>query len=144
MSEPRFLTHIQTLPSWLAGRVADRGRELVAAAIAAEGLKLPQHAVLAAVAECGPIAQADLVRLLRFDPKDMVVLINHLEHAGLAARRPDPHDRRKNAVTATSRGLEVLDRCARLAEDANAELLASLTDAETRQLMQLMDRVHRG
>jgi DNA-binding MarR family transcriptional regulator len=139
---PDALGHIQSLPSWLVGRVAARGRNLVADAIAEEGLRLPQHAVLAAVAEYGPVAQADLVRRLGFDAKDVVLLLNHLEDAGLAVGRPDPRDRRKNAVTVTSTGLRTLGRCAELAERANAELLAPLSEAEGKQLMELLGRVY--
>ncbi|MFJ3662687.1 MarR family winged helix-turn-helix transcriptional regulator [Streptomyces sp. NPDC090119] len=138
----RALAHIESLPSWLAGRVAARGRDLVTGAIATEGLKLPQYAVLAAVAEHGPVAQADLVRRLGFDPKDVVLLVNHLEAAGLAVRAPDPDDRRKNAVTVTPAGRETLRRCAALAERANAELLAPLSAEEGRRLMELLRRVH--
>ncbi|MES5820814.1 MarR family transcriptional regulator [Streptomyces sp. RG80] len=138
---PRALAHIQSLPSWLVGRVAARGRSLVAQAIAVEGLKLTHHAVLAAVCENGPLAQADLVRQLGFDAKDVVLLVNHLEAAGLAVRAADPRDRRKNAVTVTPAGVETLERCAELAQRANAELLAPLSEAEGRQLMELLTRV---
>ncbi|MBB4986405.1 MarR family winged helix-turn-helix transcriptional regulator [Streptomyces nymphaeiformis] len=140
--DPHALAHIQSLPSWLVGRVAARGRGLVAEAIAEEGLKLPQHAVLAAVSEYGPVAQADLVRRLGFDAKDVVLLLNHLEKAGLARREPDPKDRRKNAVTVTPAGAQVLARCAELAERANSALLAPLSEAEARQLMELLTRVY--
>lgn len=136
------LQHIQSLPSWLAGRVAARGRDLVAEAIAAEGLKLPHHAVLAAVSEYGPVAQADLVRRLGIDAKDVVLLLNHLEAAGLLLRAPDPRDRRKNAVTVTPAGTRTLERCAALADQANAELLAPLTPTEHGQLMHLLSRIH--
>lgn len=136
------LAHIQSLPTWLVGRVAARGRGLVADAIAAEGLKLMHHAVLAATAEYGPVAQADLGRRLAVDPKDMVGILNHLQRAGLVLRTPDPADRRKNAVTVTPRGAEVLTRCAALAETANAELLAPLGADEQRQLIALLTRLH--
>jgi MarR family transcriptional regulator, lower aerobic nicotinate degradation pathway regulator len=139
---PRALAHIQSLPSWLAGRVAARGRSLVAQAFAAEKLKPAHHAVLAAVCEHGPVAQADLVRRLGFDAKDVVLLVNHLEDAGLAVREPDPTDRRKNAVTVTPAGVETLKRCMKLAERANAELLAPLSEAEGRHLMELLTRVY--
>ncbi|SEL93685.1 MarR family winged helix-turn-helix transcriptional regulator [Streptacidiphilus jiangxiensis] len=138
---PRALDHIQSLPSWLAGRVAARGRDLVAEAIAAEGLKLPHHAVLAAVADEGPMAQADLVRRLGFDAKDVVLMLNHLERQGLLVREPDPRDRRKNAVTLTSMGAAVLERCARLADEANDRLLTSLGPDERRTLVSLLARV---
>ncbi|MER5355478.1 MarR family winged helix-turn-helix transcriptional regulator [Kitasatospora sp. NPDC002551] len=136
------LQHIQSLPSWLVGRVAARGRGLVADAIAAQGLKLLQHAVLAAVAEYGPVAQAELGRRLAVDPKDMVGVLNHLQRAGYVLRAPDPADRRKNAVTVTPEGVAVLARCAELAESANEELLAPLTPGEQRQLMALLGRLH--
>ncbi|MCC5576173.1 MarR family transcriptional regulator [Microtetraspora sp. AC03309] len=141
---PRALAHIQSLPSWLAGQVAARGRSLVAEAIAEEGLKLPHHAVLAAVSEYGPVAQADVVRRLGFDAKDVVLLLNDLEEAGLAVRDPDPQDRRKNAVTVTPAGARTLKRCAELAERANAALLAPLSAAEGQQLVELLARVYEG
>ncbi|MEY2233542.1 MULTISPECIES: MarR family winged helix-turn-helix transcriptional regulator [Streptomyces] len=136
------LQHIQSLPSWLVGRVAARGRELVAAALAAEGLKLMHHAVLAATAEYGPVAQADLGRRLAVDPKDMVGMLNHLQEAGLVLRAPDPDDRRKNAVTVTPEGTAVLARCATLAEAANAEFLAPLDPPEREHLVALLTRLH--
>ncbi|MGW3328889.1 MarR family winged helix-turn-helix transcriptional regulator [Streptomyces virginiae] len=136
------LQHIQSLPSWLVGRVAARGRELVAAALAAEGLKLMHHAVLAATAEYGPVAQADLGRRLAVDPKDMVGMLNHVQEAGLVLRTPDPADRRKNAVTVTPEGTAVLARCAALAEAANAEFLAPLDPAEREHLVALLTRLH--
>lgn len=136
------LAHIQALPSWLVGRVAARGRSLVAEALAAEGLKLAHHAVLAATAEYGPVAQADLGRRLGIDPKDLVGLLNHLEGAGLVLRAPNPADRRKNAITLTPAGTATLTRCASLAETANAEFLSPLTPAERSTLMALLTRVH--
>ncbi|MFB7242106.1 MarR family transcriptional regulator [Streptomyces populi] len=139
---PSALTHIQSLPSWLAGRVAARGRSLVADAIAGEGLRLSHHAVLATVSEYGPVAQADVVRRLGFDAKDVVLLLNDLEEAGLAVREPDPRDRRKNAVTVTPKGVRTLERCAESAERANAVLLAPLDAAESEQLVALLTRVY--
>jgi DNA-binding MarR family transcriptional regulator len=100
--------------------------------------------VLAAVSEYGPVAQADLVRRLGVDAKDVVLLLNHLEETGLVVREPDPRDRRKNAVTVTPAGDRILERCAELAERANAELLAPLSAAERRQLMALLTRVYKA
>ncbi|MGW4688040.1 MarR family winged helix-turn-helix transcriptional regulator [Streptomyces sp. NPDC004244] len=136
------LQRIQSLPTWLVGRVAARGRGMVADAIAAEGLKLMHHAVLAATAEYGPVTQADLGRRLAVDPKDMVGTLNHLQKEGLVLRAPHPSDRRKNVVTVTPAGTAVLSRCGTLAEAANAELLAPLTPDERKQLMTLLTRLH--
>lgn len=136
------LQHIQSLPSWLIGRVAARGRSLVAEALAEQGVKMLHHAVLAAVSELGPIAQADLGRRLAIDPKDLVGILNDLQADGLTVREPDPRDRRKNAVTVTPAGQDLLERCTAVAETANAQLLAPLAPAEARRLMTLLTRLH--
>lgn len=135
------LRSIRVLPSWILGRAADRGRALVAAALAREGLKMWHHVVLSAVAELGPVAQAELVRGVGLDAKDMVGVLNDLQDAGLVVRAPDPHDRRKNAVTVTADGRRLLARCERAARRANDELLAPLTVVERELLTSLLTRV---
>ncbi|MDX3451413.1 MarR family winged helix-turn-helix transcriptional regulator [Streptomyces sp. ME02-8801-2C] len=135
------LRSIRVLPSWILGRAADRGRALVAAALAGEGLKMWHHVVLSAVAELGPVAQAELVRGVGLDAKDMVGVLNDLQAVGLVVRAPDPHDRRKNAVTLTAQGRRLLARCERAARKANEELLAPLTVVERELLTGLLTRV---
>ncbi|MEW2114075.1 MarR family winged helix-turn-helix transcriptional regulator [Streptomyces sp. NPDC005474] len=135
------LRSIRVLPSWILGKAADRGRALVAAALAGEGLKMWHHVVLSAVAELGPVAQAELVRGVGLDAKDMVGVLNDLQAAGLVVRAPDPHDRRKNAVTVTAAGRRLLARCERAARKANDELLAPLTGVERELLTALLTRV---
>ncbi|WJV45229.1 MarR family winged helix-turn-helix transcriptional regulator [Streptomyces flavofungini] len=134
---------IRALPSWLLGRAAARGRALVADALAAEGLKMWHHVVLAAVADLGPVAQADLGRGIQLDPKDLVGVLNDLQGAGLVERTPDPRDRRKNAVTLTAEGRALLRRCATAARAANADLLAPLSAAEREAFLDMLERVAR-
>ncbi|MBS2534080.1 winged helix-turn-helix transcriptional regulator [Catenulispora sp. NF23] len=140
-TQPRPLDRIQALPSWLTGRVAARGRARLTEAIAKEDLNLAHLAVLAAAVQAAPLAQADLVRRLTIDAKDMVLLINHLEHLGHVVRDPDPRDRRKNVIRVTPQGSAALNRCLKEAERVNAELLAPLEDGERRQLLELLGRV---
>ncbi|WP_164417701.1 MarR family winged helix-turn-helix transcriptional regulator [Streptomyces salinarius] len=135
------LPEIRSLPSWLLGRAAARGRALVADALAAEGLKMWHHVVLSAVRDLAPVAQADLGRGIGLDPKDLVGVLNDLQSAGLVVRVPDPGDRRKNAVSLTEEGGRVLVRCEEAARAANAELLAPLTEDERARLMDLVRRV---
>lgn len=132
---------IRTLPSWLLGRAAARGRGLVAEALGREGLKMWHHVVLSAVADLGPLAQAELGRSVSLDPKDMVGVLNDLQADGLVERAPDPADRRKNAITITARGRRTVRRCAEAAEQANAELLAPLSAAERAQFLALLARI---
>ncbi|MFG2648705.1 MarR family winged helix-turn-helix transcriptional regulator [Streptomyces sp. NPDC048436] len=132
---------IRTLPSWLLGRAAARGRGLVAEALAGEDMKMWHHVVLSAVADQGPVAQAALGRSISLDPKDLVGVINDLQDAGLVLRAPDPADRRKNAVTITRDGERTLRRCAEVARRANDELLAPLSAAERERFLALLTRI---
>ncbi|MGW2229765.1 MarR family winged helix-turn-helix transcriptional regulator [Streptomyces formicae] len=132
---------IRTLPSWLLGRAAARGRGLVADALAREGLKMWHHVVLSAVADLGPVAQAELGRSVSLDPKDVVGVINDLQAEGLVDRAPDPADRRKNAITITGEGRRLVTRCAAAAERANDDLLAPLSAAERERFLAMLTRI---
>lgn len=135
------LPAIRSLPSWLLGRAAARGRSLVADALAAEGLKMWHHVVLSAVRDLAPVAQADLGRGVGLDPKDLVGVLNDLQSAGLVVREPDPGDRRKNAVSLTGPGERLLRRCEKAAREANDVLLAPLTETEREQFTRLLVRI---
>ncbi|AJP04712.1 MarR family transcriptional regulator [Streptomyces cyaneogriseus subsp. noncyanogenus] len=142
MAEDAPLPAIRSLPSWLLGRAAARGRALVAEALAAEGMKMWHHVVLSAVRDLGPVAQADLGRGVRLDPKDLVGVLNDLQAAGLVVREPDPGDRRKNAVSLTGEGARLLARCEKAARAANDELLGPLTAAERTRFVEMLTRIH--
>lgn len=134
---------IRVLPSWLLGRAAARGHRLVAEALATEGMRMMHHAVLSAVAETGPVSQAELGRIVGIDPKDMVTVVTDLQRDGLVTRTPDPRDRRKNAVEVSAEGRRVLRRTQKLGDRANDELTAALTPAEREQLIGLLTRIVR-
>ncbi|MFB8771581.1 MarR family winged helix-turn-helix transcriptional regulator [Streptomyces broussonetiae] len=132
---------IRALPSWLLARAAARGRTLMAQALAAEGLKVWHHVVLLAVRDLAPVAQADLGRRVRLDPKDLVGVLDDLQSAGLVLRAPDPRDRRKNAVSLTKEGARLLARCERAAGRADEELLSPLTAAERERFTGMLARI---
>ncbi|MFC3574182.1 MarR family winged helix-turn-helix transcriptional regulator [Streptomyces yaanensis] len=140
MAEPPLLA-IRSLPSWLLGRAAARGRALVADALAAEGMKMWHHVVLSAVRDLAPVAQADLGRSVGLDPKDLVGILNDLQAAGHVVREPDPKDRRKNAVSLTPDGARLLTRCEQAAREANDALLAPLPAADRDRFMDLLIRI---
>ncbi|GAA1976678.1 MarR family winged helix-turn-helix transcriptional regulator [Kitasatospora viridis] len=137
-------SRLQTLPSWLLGRAGALGHRLVAEAMAEEDSKLGHHAVLAAVAEHGPLAQAELSRLVRIDPKDIVGIVNDLSARELLVRRKDPRDARKNAIALTPAGAELLARLRVRTDAANEQLLAPLDPAEREQLLILVRKMIEG
>ncbi len=54
---------------------------------------------------------------MRIDPSTMVSLVDQLERAGLAKRRPRPSDRRAREVLITPKGRRALERGRELAEE---------------------------
>ncbi|MFD9123764.1 MarR family winged helix-turn-helix transcriptional regulator [Kitasatospora sp. NPDC059571] len=140
MSDPA-LSRLQTLPSWLLGRAASRGHRLVADHLARLDLRLNQHAVLCGIAEHGPLAQAELARAVRIDPKDIVTALNELQARGLLTRERDPRDARKNLIALSTEGRTVLQQAEELGLQANAELTATLSPEERAQLNKLLERL---
>jgi len=139
--EPLALARIHSLPSWLLNRAAPRGRRRMSDALARDGMRRQHHSVLSAVADLGPVTQAELGRATGFDPKDMVGILNDLQAQDLVVRVPDPKDRRKNSVTLTASGRDRLVRLAELGDEANEALLALLTPAERQLFLGLLARV---
>jgi MarR family transcriptional regulator, lower aerobic nicotinate degradation pathway regulator len=105
-----------------------------------EGPRLPRLAVLACLVEYGPQSQREVSRRLRFDPSDIVDVVDRLEAAGHAVRQRDPADRRRYALAATPAGKRWLDERLAEAETINARFLPGLDDRERRQLHALLLR----
>ncbi|KAA2267029.1 MarR family transcriptional regulator [Solihabitans fulvus] len=132
---------LRRLPSLLLERAAARGGRLLTDELAECGVRRRHYLVLAAIAECGPVAQAELGRQLDIDGSDMVAVLNELEERALVVRARDDRDRRRNAITLSAEGGKVLRRLDRLVGRANDRLLAALSDAERGQLVALLARV---
>jgi DNA-binding MarR family transcriptional regulator len=77
---------------------------------------------------------------MSIDPSTMVSLIDQLEGAGLAKRRPSARDRRAREVTITPKGRRVLERGRKMAAQVEDDVLRGLSGAERRQLLALLRR----
>jgi MarR family transcriptional regulator, lower aerobic nicotinate degradation pathway regulator len=74
------------------------------------------------------------------DPSTLVSLIDELEGAGLAKRRPHPNDRRAREVAITPKGRRLLERGRRMASAVEDEVLQGLSPTERRDLLSLLRR----
>jgi DNA-binding MarR family transcriptional regulator len=70
----------------------------------------------------------------------MVALIDELERAGLAQRRPHLTDRRAREVVITPKGRRVLKRARGMAAQVEDEVLRGLSATERRELLTLLRR----
>jgi MarR family transcriptional regulator, lower aerobic nicotinate degradation pathway regulator len=84
--------------------------------------------------------QQEIGAAMGIDPSTMVSLIDQLEDAGLAKRRPHPTDRRAREVGITPKGRLVLEQARRLATQVEDDVLSGLSGAERRQLLTLLRR----
>jgi len=84
--------------------------------------------------------QQDLGDVFCIDASNLVLLLNELEDADLAARRRDPSDRRRHLVRLTATGEQALERAERAQEEIEAELLRALSTAERATLRRLLAR----
>jgi DNA-binding MarR family transcriptional regulator len=84
--------------------------------------------------------QQELGATMGIDPSTMVSLVDQLETAGLAKRRPRPTDRRAREVAITHKGRRVLEHAREMAMQVQDEVLRGLSSAERRQLLALLRR----
>jgi DNA-binding MarR family transcriptional regulator len=112
----------------------------VAAVLEAVGLTPALFALLNVIRARNGAIQQELGAVLGIDPSTMVALIDQLEGAGLASRRPSPTDRRAREVAITPRGRRLLKRARRMVAETEDEVLRGLTRAERQELVALLRR----
>jgi MarR family transcriptional regulator, transcriptional regulator for hemolysin len=84
--------------------------------------------------------QQELGSLLGIDRSTMVSLIDQLETAGLARRRPSATDRRAREIAITPKGRRLLQEARKLISQVEDEVLGGLTAEERRRLLTLLRR----
>jgi DNA-binding MarR family transcriptional regulator len=135
----RYPSALLEVPAFLMLQILRHGRH--AAEALPGGPRLPRFAVLAALAEFGPLSQREIAYRTGLDPSDVVAILDRLEADGHAERRRDPDDRRRNAVAATPEGEHWLGERIEGAATRTSLLLAGLEEEERAQLVALLRRV---
>jgi DNA-binding MarR family transcriptional regulator len=109
-------------------------------ALATVGLTPALFALLNVVGAREGAIQQELGAAMGIDPSTMVSLIDQLESAGLAKRRPSARDRRAREIAITPKGRRLLERSRQLVYEVEAQILGGLTAAERRRLLALLRR----
>ena len=111
-----------------------------AEALGSIGLTTALFALLNVLGPREGAIQQELGSAMGVDPSTMVSLIDQLENAGLAKRRPRPTDRRAREVVITAKGRRVLEKARQLAMQVEDEVLRGLSGADRRQMLALLRR----
>ncbi|MDX7951759.1 MarR family transcriptional regulator [Lichenihabitans sp. Uapishka_5] len=106
-----------------------------------QALTAPQWAALAKLAECGPLSQNQLGRLIVTDAATIKGVVDRLSARVLTRTSPDPDDRRRYVVELTPIGLETVARLSPHASAITAETLAPLDAAERTRLLALLRKL---
>ena len=111
-----------------------------AEALGALGLTTALFALLNVLGTREGAIQQELGAAMGVDPSTMVSLIDELEAAGLAERRPHATDRRAREVVITPKGRRALEQARRLAMQVEDDVLRGLSPAERRRMLTLLRR----
>ena len=111
-----------------------------AAALGSVGLTPALFAILNVVGAREGTIQQELGSALGIDRSTMVSLIDQLENAGLAKRRPSATDRRARQIAITPKGRRRLQRARALISGVEDDVLAGLTAQQRHELMTLLRR----
>lgn len=100
-----------------------------------------QFAVLARLAELGPQSQNALGRETALDAATIKGVVDRLTRQGFVTTFPDPDDRRRLTVDLSDTGRALFLRLVPTALDISARTLGPLSQAEQRQLLDLLARL---
>jgi DNA-binding MarR family transcriptional regulator len=109
-------------------------------ALGSVGLTPALFGLLNVIAARAGAIQQELGTVMGIDRSTMVSLIDQLESAGLATRRPSATDRRAREIGITPKGRRLLQRARRMISQVEDEVLAGLTAEERRELVTLLRR----
>ena len=129
------------LPSYLAFELIRTARRLAMELFPDEHLRLPHTAVLACLADHGPLSQREVSEWLRVDPGDLVGVIDALEGLDYVVRQRDTRDRRRYALQLTDAGRIALHERRNRGVRLNEALFEPLSVVERDQLQTLLLRV---
>ena len=108
---------------------------------AGETLTPGEFGLLVLVERNPGLSQMALARALGIDRSTLVPILNRLQARGLLVRRASPTDGRTHALGLTQTGEKALARFARLVRNHEKRIASGLSAAETRSLIELLEKV---
>jgi DNA-binding MarR family transcriptional regulator len=111
---------------------------------AGEALTPGEFGLLVLVERNAGLSQMALARALGIDRSTLVPILNRLQDRGLLVRRASPTDGRTHALALTPVGEKALAKFARLVKSHEKRIASGLSDAETRELIGLLEKVRQA
>ncbi|HZQ81626.1 MAG TPA: MarR family transcriptional regulator [Gaiellaceae bacterium] len=128
----------------ILGRLGRLLRELTRLTGASEetrAMTASQRIALIEIGEEGPLRVNDLAHRMGTSAPTASRAVDALEHLGLVSRAPEPGDRRALSIALTPEGRALFDERYARAAEAFAPATASLSAAERRTLLALLEQM---
>jgi len=111
---------------------------------AGEALTPGEFGLLVLVERNEGLSQMALARALGIDRSTLVPILDRLQARGLLVRRASPTDGRTHALALTPSGVRELATFSQLVRRHEKRIAAGLSTAETRTLIELLEKVRAG
>jgi DNA-binding MarR family transcriptional regulator len=115
--------------------------EILRKRVAPLGIVPGQFPALLALWEKDGLTQKELLAMLDIEQATLANTLIRMERDGLITRKEHPADARARTIHVTERGLSIRDEAYRTAMQINEEVLADLSDEETKAFLSYMRRV---
>lgn len=107
------------------------------------GINVAQWRVLAWLSHCDDLTAKKICTYTNMDKARVSRAIQALEDRGLISRKPSPKDQRVHDLQLTQAGVKLLAQLIPEAQDWEAELVATLSVGEYRDLLNAMSKLER-
>jgi len=112
----------------------------IVAAFEPYGLRSGSHSTMALIAANPGCSQSDIARNIGTDKSIVVAIVDDLEKNGLAERRRSTEDRRRNILTLTGKGSELMLELDSMGRTVEQPIRDALSPREVQQLIDLTRR----
>lgn len=131
-------------PGYLLVRAGMRVRQRYVNALSAIGLLPNQHVILSTLNHSGSRHQKELADQAGLDPGDIVAYLDGLEKDGYIERNRDPADRRRQIVSMTHAGVQILETADSALDSVEKDTFDCLNVAERKSLVSTLDKLYRN
>lgn len=115
--------------------------EVLRKRVAPLGIVPGQFPALLALWEKDGLTQKELLSMLDIEQATLANTLTRMERDGLIIRKEHPADARARTIHVTEQGLSIRDEAYRTAMQINEEVLADLSEEETKAFLGYMRRV---
>jgi len=131
------------LGTWVLSQAAARSHQVLHRHLGDAGFSGFEYRVLAALDDAGCLHQAELGRAAGLDRHDVTHTVRALEDRGLVTRSSDPAHGRRVLVALSPAGAAAAASLRTVMEGIQAKVFGTLSVAQHRELLGLLDRVAR-